>query len=137
MATNNPKEKPLTPEQERFIRMTANGMTGPEIIKELFDCVDGDPGYHAAECKLSRWRKHPKYEEVWKDEVRKRDFDDYVKARNTLRRTMDANDNWLAMQSAVNVMNTSGKRIFHDEENTVTVQIKGMPDLGTPDDSNG
>ena len=124
----------LTVDQERFVRMRANGMEYPEIIKELFGLQKGDEGYHSYECRLSRWSKHPKYEEVWKDEVRKQDYGDYALARVTLRRSMkDQSDKWLAMQSAVNVMNNSGKRIFGAEENAVTVRIEGRPDLGSPD----
>ena len=124
----------LTVQQEQFVRMEANGLSSPDIIKALWNLEAGDPGYHSMECKLSRWRKHPKYTEVWMDEVRQHDFGDYVKARKTLRKSMDDDDKWLAMQSAVNVMNTAGKRIFGNEDNTVTVRIEsGMPDLGSPD----
>ena len=127
------KSQYLTKQQDLFVRMEASGCETDEIIKALFGLKRGDEGYHAAECKLSRWRQHPKYEEVWKDEVRKQDFADYTMARKTLRRTMRADDQWLAMQSAVNVMNNSGKRIYQNEENTVNVQISGMPDIGSPD----
>lgn len=125
----------LTLEQERFVVMDVNGYNAQEIIKDLWDIDPDDPGYHAAECKLSRWRKHPMYEQRWKEEIRKYDFSDYTKARRTLRRSMDDDkDKWLAMQSAVNVMNTAGKRIFGAEENAITVQItSGMPEIGTPD----
>ena len=125
----------LTLEQERFIVMDVNGYNAPEIIKELWGIEKGQEGYHAAECKLTRWRRHPMYEQRWKEEIRKFDFSDYSKARNTLRRSMDDNkDKWLAMQSAVNVMNAAGKRIFGNEENAITVQItSGMPEIGTPD----
>lgn len=133
-----PKEE-LTIEQERFIRMEANGFSTPEIIWDIWQMREADDPkkYHNYECKLSRWRKHPKYEECWKDEVRKYDFSDYTKARKTLRKSMDNDDKWLAMQSAVNVMNTTGKRIFGAEENTVTVQIQGMPEIGSPDGESG
>ena len=128
------KKNPLlTADQERFVRMEANGYSREEIILELFGIPHNGEGYHAAECKLSRWSDHPKYEETWRDEVRKQDFGDYTKARKTLRRSMDDSDKWLAMQSAVNVLNSSGKRIFGSEENTVHVQIEGLPDLGSPD----
>ena len=125
----------LTAEQDRFVRMEANGMTTPEIILALWGMKkEDDPKtYHNMECRLSDWRRHPKYEEVWKEEVRKQDFGDYTKARRTLRRSMDDGDKWLAMQSAVNVLNNSGKRIYGSEDNTVTVQISGMPDIGSPD----
>jgi hypothetical protein len=123
----------LTAEQERFVRMEAHGIPTPEMIKALFDIDPDDSRYHGAECKLSRWRKHPKYEEVWKDEVRKVCFSDLVLAQNTLRKSMKSQDGWLAMQSAVNVMGNATKRVFGNEDNTVTVQITGMPDIGSPD----
>lgn len=130
------KSENLTVDQERFVRMEANGISRREIIKELFNIEEADDPkeYHNCEAKLSRWSDHPKYEEVWKDEVRKQDFGDYTKARRTLRRSMDDSDKWLAMQSAVNVLNNSGKRIFGDDEKTVHVEISGLPDIGSPDD---
>lgn len=128
------KSEFLTADQDKFVRMEANGYTSEEIIKELFGVEKSDDQYHAWECKLSRWRDHPKYEETWKDEVRKQDFKDYITARKVLRRSMNQEkDGWLAMQSAVNAMNNSGKRIYQGEDNAVTVRIEGMPDLGTPD----
>lgn len=129
------QKEDLTLEQERFIRMEANGYSTPEIIQDLWGMTEADDRkkYHNYECKLSRWRKHPKYAKAWKAIVREYDFSDYTRARRTLRRSMDDSDKWLAMQSAVNVMNTSGKRIFGEEENTVTVKIEGLPDIGSPD----
>ena len=129
----------LTVQQEKFVRMQANGCEFPEIIMAIWGMKrEDDPkAYHNLECKLSEWRKHPKYEEVWKDEVRKQDYSDYILARQVLRKSMRNEDKWLAMQSAVNSLNNSGKRIFRDEENTVTVRIEGMVDLGSPDDPEG
>ena len=124
----------LTVPQEKFIRMEANGIPTPDIIKEVFGVDADDPGYHACECKLSRWRKLPDYERVWKDEVRKIDFADYTAARRVLRKSMNTSDDgWLAMQSAVNVLSSSSKRIYADEDSAVTVRIEGLPELGTPD----
>lgn len=130
------KNPNLTVEQDRFVRMEANGITSREIIFELWGMKEEDDpkAYHNMECRLSDWRKHPKYEETWRDEVRKQDFGDYSLARKTLRRSMKDDDKWLAMQSAVNVLNNSGKRIFGAEENAVTVRIEGLPDIGSPDD---
>lgn len=126
----------LTLEQERYVRMVANGYSTPEIIWELWKMKkEDDPkAYHNLECKLSRWRKHPMWEATWKDEVAKYDFSDYSKARRTLRRGMDdEKDKWLALQSAINVLNQAGARIFKDENNTVTVKIEGLPEIGAPD----
>ena len=132
MAAQRPKPE-LTAQQERMVRMEANGLSSPDIIKELWGLEKGDPGYHSYECRLTRWRKHPKYEEIWKDEVRRNCFGDYVKAQKTLRKSVDSKDEWLAMQSAVNVIGNAGKRVFGNEDNSVTVQVSGMPELGSPD----
>ena len=131
------KSENLTAEQDRFVRMEANGYTTREIILDIFGVKEeeDDRAYHNLEVRLSRWRNHPKYEETWKDEVRKQDFRDYTNARKVLRRSMNQEkDNWLSMQSAVNVLNNSGKRIYAGEDSAVTVRIEGMPDLGTPDE---
>ena len=134
MARYGPKPA-LTVEQDRFVRMEANALSTPEIIEKLWGITPDLEKYHSYECKLSRWRKLPQYIDVWMDEVRKNDFADYVKSRKTLRKSMDADDQWLAMQSAVNVMSAAGKRIYGQEDNTVHVQIdSGMPELGSPDD---
>lgn len=133
MARQGPKAD-LTVQQDQFVRMEANGLSSPDIIKALWNVSKGEEGYHALECRLSRWRKHPKYTDIWMDEVRKNDFGDYVKARATLRKSMDADDQWLAMQSAVNVMATAGKRIYGQEDNTIHVQVEGLPEIGSPDE---
>ena len=133
MARYGPKPA-VTVEQNRFIRMEANALSTPEIIKELWGITPEDEHYHSCECKLSRWRKLPQYVEIWMDEVRQNDFHDYVKSRKTLRKSMDADDQWLAMQSAVNVMSAAGKRIYGQEDNTVHVEISGMPDIGSPEE---
>ena len=134
MAVQRPKAE-LTVQQDQFIRMEANGLSSPDIIKAIWNVSPGQEGYHALECKLSRWRKHPKYTETWMDEVKKNDFSDYVKARKRLRNFIDeGDDKWLAMQSAVNVMSAAGKRIYAMEDSTVHVQIEGMPDIGSPEE---
>lgn len=134
MATGAKMKPELTAQQDQFVRMEANGIPTQEIIMTLFGIKKGEDGYHACECKLTRWRNHPMYEKVWKDEVRKQDFIDYTYARRILRKSMASEkDGWLAMQSAVNVLNNSGKRIYQDEDSAVTVRIEGMPDIGTPD----
>ena len=133
-----PKTKqPMTVDQERFVRMQANGARFPEIIKEIWGITrEDDPKqYHSYESKLSEWRKHPDYERIWRDEVGKWDFSDYSISRRTLRKSMEQDkDAWLAMQAAVNVLSNVGKRLYGEDQSTVTVKIEGaIPDLGTPD----
>ena len=40
----------------------------------------------------------------------------------------------LAMNSAVNALSQANKRLFRDEDSTVTVKIEGsIPEIGSPD----
>ena len=128
------KNPNLTVKQEQFVRMEANGMNGTQIIPILFGLHPDDPGWHAAECTLSRWRQHPKYAEVWKDEVGHKVFPMLSKAINKLNAQVDSNTDWLANKAANDIVNFAGKKIFGNDENTVTVNIQGMPDIGSPDD---
>ena len=119
--------------------MEANGIPSREIIFTLWGIKEEDDPkkFHNAECKLSDWRKHPKYLDTWKEEVRNQDYADYSEARKTLRKTMRSEkDQWLAMNSAVNMINQTGKKIFGTDDNSITVKIEGsMPDIGSPDEN--
>jgi hypothetical protein len=129
------KPQLLTPIQDRFVRMEAAGLTTQEIISELFNFEPSDPRYHSAECKLSRWRKHPMYEETWKDEVRKLSFPIMAESLKTLKKQMRTNEPWLVNKASNDLLTFTQKQIFGGDEKQLTVQIQGMPDLGTPDDA--
>ena len=141
MAGNNKLPKDKVPVKiDRFIRMEANSATRQEKLLELFgiDLETADPKkIHSCDQTMCRWRKHPLYDAIWKDEVRRQDYGDYSEARKALRRSMRQDDKWLVMQAAVNVLNSTNKKIFGSDENNVTVHIEGMPDIGSPDDNDG
>lgn len=129
----------LTVEQDRFVRMEANGYTSPEIIMAIWGLKESDDpkAYHNCECKMSRWRKHPKYLETWKDEVSSLSVKLMNKGLSTIRKQMDASEPWLANKAANDGVNFAKSRIFAEDERSISVQITGMPDLGSPDQENG
>lgn len=118
--------------------MEANDATRAEKLKAIFniDMATATPReINNADVAMCRWRRHPAYSIAWKEEQSTWDFRDYAKARQVLRNGMKQDsDPWLAMNSAVNTLSTTTKRIFHDEESEVTVKIEGMPEIGSPDD---
>ena len=70
-----------------------------------------------------------------KEEARRWCYEDYAAAMSVFRKGMKQDkDGWLAMNSAVNVLNNANKRLFHDEDSAVTVKIEGLPDIGSPDE---
>ena len=129
--------QPLTGQQERFIRMSAQGCTRKEIMQEVFSIdLDSSPEneIHAADQKMSRWRKRPEFESVWKDEIRNILIASTGKAYRRLNMQIDSEDQpWLANKAANDILNHGKQMIFGGEENTVRVQVSGMPEIGSPD----
>lgn len=133
-----PKDKqPLTAQQELFVRMSAQGKSRPEILKAVFDLdIETAPANEIknADNKLSRWRKHPDFEPVWKDEVRSILYGCTSEAIQTIRKQMRKEDGWLQNKAANDLLNYGKQQIYGDEEKTVHVQIDGLPEIGSPDD---
>lgn len=139
MAGNNkvPDDK-LTRDMKLLAVMEANSASREEKMQKIFGIdmkTATEKEIHNADCKMSRWRKHPAFDQAWKEEARRWDYEDYILAREVFRKGMKQDkDGWLAMNSAVNALSNANKRLFHDEDTAVTVKIEGLPDLGTPDE---
>jgi len=133
-----PKNKqPMTADQELFTRMSAQGKSRPEILKTIFGLelgISPENEIKAADVKLCRWRKHPDFETVWKDEVRAILYGCTSEAIQTIRKQMREKDDWLQNKAANDLLNYGKQQIYGDEEKTVHVQIEGLPDIGSPDD---
>ena len=75
------------------------------------------------------------FDQAWKEEQKRWCYEDFTLAMSVFRKGMKQDkDGWLAMNSAVNVLSNANKRLFHDEDQSVTVKIEGLPDIGSPDD---
>jgi hypothetical protein len=133
-----PKAKqPLTADQERFIRMSAQGRGRQEILKTIFGLDLGtapENEIHNADNKMSRWRKLPEFESIWKDEVRQILYGCTAEAVQVIKGQLRSDQGWLQNKAANDLLNYGKSQIYGDEEKTVHVQIEGMPDVGSPDD---
>ena len=132
----NPKlgTYPLTVQQEKVVRLKANGYTNPEIIKEVWGYEPGDKGFHAKEMQIWRWMKHPDVTDVWKDEIKRQALPMMSEALRTLRGQIKEKDQpWLQNKAANDVLAFSGKQAFGDDARNITVSIEGMPNLGKPE----
>ena len=130
--------QPLNAKQELFIRMSAQGCTRPEILEKVFGLdvrTSPEKEVHNADATMTRWRKVPEYEAIWKDEVRKVLYECTGEAVKVIRGQMRSADQpWLQNKAANDLLNYGKSQIYGDEERTVHVQIEGMPDIGSPDD---
>ena len=133
-----PKHKqPLTGDQEKFVRMSAQGKTRPEILREVFglDVKTATASeLSSADNKMSRWRKHPDFEKVWKDEVRSILYGCTAEAVQVIKSQLKSDQGWLQNKAANDLLNYGKNQIYGDEERTVHVQIDGLPEIGSPDD---
>ena len=133
-----PKAKqPMTGDMEKFVRLSAQGKTRPEILKAVFGLdVATSPANEIANAdnKMSRWRKHPDFEATWKDEVRQVLYGCTAEAVQVIKGQLRSDQGWLQNKAANDLLNYGKSQIYGDEEKTVHVQIEGLPDIGSPDD---
>jgi len=132
-----PKNRqPLTGQQELFIRMSAQGRNRSEIFKQVFDVdIETAPDniIHNLDNKLSRWRKLPEFESIWKDEVKQILYGCTAEAVQVIKGQLRSDQGWLQNKAANDLLNYGKGQIYGDEERTVHVQIEGLPDIGSPD----
>ena len=129
--------QPLNADQEKFIRMSAQGCSRPEILKAVFNLdIETAPEnvIHAADSKMSRWRKLPEFESVWKDEVRQILYGCTAEAVQVIKSQLRSDQGWLQNKAANDLLNYGKTQIYGDEEHTVHVQIDGLPDIGSPEE---
>lgn len=133
-----PKNRqPLTGQQELFIRMSAQAKSREEILKAVFDlnlATDDEKTIHNADCKMSRWRKLPEFESIWKDEVKQILYGCTAEAVQVIKGQLRSDQGWLQNKAANDLLNYGKQQIYGDEERTVHVQIEGMPDIGSPEE---
>ena len=133
-----PKNRqPLTAQQELFIRLSAQGKTRPEIVKAVFDIdlAEQPEKANAVDLKMSRWRKLPEFESIWKDEVRSILYGCTAEAIQVIKGQLREDIPWLKNKAANDLLSYGKQQIYGDEERTVHVQIEGMPEIGSPDDA--
>lgn len=139
MGKNPLQDELITKRVMQLAVMEANCCSREEKLRDIYG-IDINTAtkqdIHNADCCMSRDRKSPMYEKAWKEEQRSWDFSDYSLARKVFRANMrQEKDPWLALNSAINALSNAGKRIFRDEDSTVTVKIEGnLPEIGSPDD---
>ena len=121
--------------------MSAQGKSRPEILMEIYglDVKNLDPEnlrqIKCADVQMSRWRKLPEFESIWKDEVKSILYGCTSEAIQVIKGQLKAGDTpWLQNKAANDLLAYGKQQIYGDEQRTVHVQVEGMPDLGSPDD---
>ena len=130
---------PLTAKIENFIRMEARGESADDILRKIFN-IDPDNCDEAVKQRayqqMYRWRHRPDAEGIWQDELRATVRRYVPTAVNRIRSQINSDTEWLANKAANDVLTMAGRvGVVKNEEAALTVQIQGMPDIGSPDEN--
>ena len=126
-----------TAKQDLFVRMEACGDGRAEILKAVFglDPQTADPRLvNNADVQMSRWRRKPWYDEIWKDEVRRISISMSSAALKKIKSQINDDNGWLANKAANDSLTFAKPLIWGEDEKAMTVRVEGMPELGHPDD---
>lgn len=125
----------LTAQIENVIRAKARGEPTAKIIQEYYGISPEDTkAFHNAECKISDLQHRPDYDAIWADELSRTVKRNVPGAINKLCSQIENQNDWLANKAVIDLLNLASKLgAIRNEEQTVNVQISGLPEIGSPD----
>ena len=130
---------PMTARIENFIRAEARGEPHDQILREQFgiDPDNCDPKDKArAEQYMYRWRHRPDADAIWQDELKAVVRRCVPNAAIRIRNQINSDTEWLANKAANDVLTLAGRiGVVKNEETALTVQVTGMPDIGSPEEN--
>jgi hypothetical protein len=141
MGTRGPQKQPLPARGILFAKMAAQGYDRQDILQRVFG-IDPKTADHdtinRADQQMSRWRKNPEYDVIWQAEIKAILRVAGGKAIKVLRDQLNNQKvPWLQNKAANDLLNQGKASIMGDDANKLTVQITGMPELGSPDQDDG
>lgn len=130
---------PMTARIEQFIRMEARGESADDILREIFHIDPATATYNEknkAYQQMFRWRHRPDADAIWQDELKAVVRRCVPNAARRIQHQIDSDTEWLANKAANDVLTLAGRiGVVTTEEKALTVQVTGMPEIGSPDDA--
>lgn len=125
----------LTAWQVNAARLMFQGKTDDQIIQELFYPFEEIDKKKRARgmSKLQKLRKTPAFQEYYKSIVTEWSVHNIGRALTKLSAQIDDSNGWLANKAANDVLAQAKKFALGEDENTITVKVEGMPELGSPE----
>lgn len=130
---------PMTARIENFIRMEARGESPGEILRQIFhldpETCDEKTRQNAYQ-QMYRWRHRPDADAIWQDELKATVRRHVPKAMLRINSQVDSDTEWLANKAANDVLIMAGKvGVIKTEETALKVEVTGLPEIGSPDES--
>lgn len=108
-------------------------MCGFDIRKEDKPTEVSEYKYQKARKVIHQWMKLPGFAECYRAIVREIAMPSYGRALARIDQQIDDSNPWIAQGAAREVLQRYGPAIMGEDDQTVTVKIEGMPEIGTPD----
>ena len=128
----------FTPEMKLWVQLVVRNASRKEIFEKLFhvDISTLTPQeQNKYDVKMCRWRKHPDYPKEWLAAFKEQWGDILSDATEVIREGLkDDQLPWRRTQHANLALAYGTKMLMGEEQNTVHVQIDGMPDIGSPEE---
>lgn len=138
MGKRGPAKEPLPAPGVKMALLAAQGADRAELLREVFG-LDPRKSDHAAinraDVQMNRWRKHPEYDKIFAEEVKRTVRGLTGRAIKVIMHQLEKEKvPWLQNKAANDILGMGRASIFGEEENVIKVQFEGqIPDIGSPD----
>lgn len=119
--------------QMRAAVLMFQGWSDEDIAREIFRTGDDPKKIQNGKSRLAQLRRKPAFLEYYRSIITEWSVHNVGRALMRLATQIDDNSPWLANKAANDILTQSKRMITGNEENTVTVKIEGMPELGEPE----
>ena len=120
------------------VRCIFEGMSYKEAAIAVWKLDPKDPEYESKlkKCyqKILLWKDEDEFDRCYKEMCKQEALPRYSRAMALFDKQMGNKNPWVAQGAARELANRYGPTIMGEEQNTVTVKVEGMPEMGTPDE---
>ena len=120
------------------VRCIFEGMSYKEAAIAVWKLDPKDPEYESKlkKChqKILLWKDEDEFDRCYKEMCKQEALPRYSRAMALFDKQMDNKNPWVAQGAARELANRYGPTIMGEEQNTITVKVEGMPDLGEPEE---
>lgn len=122
----------------KAVRCIFEGMSYKEAAIAVWKLDPKDPEYAVklkrCHTKILSWAKEEEFDRCYKELCKQEALPRYSRAMALFDSQMGNKNPWVAQGAARELANRYGPQIMGEEQNTITVKVEGMPEMGTPDE---
>lgn len=119
--------------QMRAAEMMFRGETDETIAREVFRTGDDERKIKNGKARLGKLRKNEYFQEYYRTIITEWQVHNIGRALTRISQQIDDPNPWMANKAANDILTQSKRMMTGMDDNTVTVKIEGLPEIGEPD----